>query len=320
MLSRVTPRVTPPGYPFEDRDYQLYRDLFRRSCEAARLRIWAYCLMPNHVHLIGVPECTTSMAQAVGRANADYARHYNLQQRTCGHVWQARYFSSPLDNTHLWQAMTWYTMKARSGTVGANGVAKAVRALKEAVPNIRLHLVGHSLGGLLMAACAKTLCDDPKLQPASFTLLEAAFSHYGFSSNNAQNTPGFFRAVLHQELVKGPFVSTFSAQDTVVGTIYAIASRLADQNVEAIGDASDMFGGIGRNGAQKTAEAVLQPLHAVGKPYTFQAGQILCLDGSGGLIKDHGDVRNPVVTWAFVSAAAQTVKEQTAIASAQAVH
>lgn len=92
---------------FEDRDYQLYRDLLRRSCEAARLRIWAYCLMPNHVHLIGVPECTTSMAQAVGRANADYARHYNLQQRTCGHVWQARYFSTPLDNTHLWQAMAY---------------------------------------------------------------------------------------------------------------------------------------------------------------------------------------------------------------------
>ncbi len=47
------------------------------------------------------------MAQAVGRANADYARHYNLQQRSCGHVWQARYFSTPLDDTHLWQAMAY---------------------------------------------------------------------------------------------------------------------------------------------------------------------------------------------------------------------
>lgn len=203
---------------------------------------------------------------------------------------------------------TWYTMKERSGIVGANGAAKAVRDTKRALPNIRLHLVGHSLGGRLMASCAKSLCADPKLQPDSLTLLEAAFSHYGFSANNGENTPGFFRAVVDDKLVKGPFVSTFSAQDTVVGNIYAIASRLADDNVKAIGDANDKFGGIGRNGAQKTDEAVLKPLLDVGQPYTFEANKILCLDGSGGKIKDHSDVKNPFVTWAFVSAAAETVK------------
>lgn len=211
---------------------------------------------------------------------------------------------------------TWYTMKERSGIVGANGVAKAVRALKEAVPNIRLHLIGHSLGGRLMAACAKALCDDPKLQPDSLTLLEAAFSHYGFSTNNGQDTPGFFRAVIDKKIVKGPFVSTFSVQDTVVGKIYAIASRLADDNVRSIGDANDKFGGIGRNGAQRTDEAVLKPLLNVGQPYRFALEQILCLDGSGGKIKNHSDVMNPVVTWAFVSAAAETVKKGTVVAAA----
>ncbi|MDP1804563.1 MAG: alpha/beta hydrolase, partial [Acidimicrobiales bacterium] len=44
---------------------------------------------------------------------------------------------------------TWYLMKSRSGTVGSNGVAPAVRALKAAAPSIRIHLVGHSLGGYL---------------------------------------------------------------------------------------------------------------------------------------------------------------------------
>jgi putative transposase len=92
---------------FEDRDYQLYLDLVGRSCQEAGLRIWAYCLMPNHMHLIAVPERETAMAQAMSRSNADYARYYNLRQRTCGHVWQARYFSTPLENAHLWQAMAY---------------------------------------------------------------------------------------------------------------------------------------------------------------------------------------------------------------------
>lgn len=71
---------------------------------------------------------------------------------------------------------TWYVMKDRSGTVGATGVADAVRALHGSRPAIRIHLVGHSLGGRLMAGCAKALCDSPTLQPDSLTLLEAAFS------------------------------------------------------------------------------------------------------------------------------------------------
>ena len=50
---------------------------------------------------------------------------------------------------------TWYMMKNRSGTVGAEGVATAVRELKK-LPGVRVHLVGHSLGGRCMAACAKS--------------------------------------------------------------------------------------------------------------------------------------------------------------------
>jgi putative transposase len=39
---------------FEDRDYRLYLDLLRDVCQRERLPIWAYCLMPNHIHLIAV--------------------------------------------------------------------------------------------------------------------------------------------------------------------------------------------------------------------------------------------------------------------------
>ena len=36
---------------FEDTDYALYRDLMAAACAQFRVRCWAWCLMPNHVHL-----------------------------------------------------------------------------------------------------------------------------------------------------------------------------------------------------------------------------------------------------------------------------
>jgi hypothetical protein len=137
-------------------------------------------------------------------------------------------------------------------------------------------------------------------------LLEAAFSHYGFSPDNGRGTAGFFRDVVAKGIVKGPFVSTFSAEDTVVGKAYAISSRLAGDNSRDIGDAADEFGGIGRNGALKTAEVAHSVLHAPGTAYAYAPGVINNLDGSGGMIKSHGDVTNAAVTYAFASAVART--------------
>jgi hypothetical protein len=157
-----------------------------------------------------------------------------------------------------------------------------------------------------MASCAKALCETPKLQVDSLMLLEAAFSHFGFSDDNGRGTPGYFRDVVAKQVVKGPFLSTFSAEDTVVGNAYAIMSRLARDNTREIGDASDEFGGIGRNGPLKTTEVVNFPLNQPGTAYEYKLGVINNLDGSGGLIKEHGDVMNEAVTYAFASAVAHT--------------
>jgi hypothetical protein len=200
----------------------------------------------------------------------------------------------------------WYVMKDRSGTVGAKGVASAVRELAGRCPEVKIHLVGHSLGGRLMASCAKSLSDAPPVRVNSLLLLEAAFSHFGFSADNGRGKAGFFRDVIDKHVVQGLFLSTFSAQDTVVGTAYSIMSRLALDNTREIGDASDEFGGIGRNGPLKTTEVVTTPLHKPGTAYTYQANVINNLDGSGGLIKEHGDVTNDAVTYAFASAVART--------------
>lgn len=99
-------------------DYALYKNLLHRYAERAGLVLWAYCLMPNHIHLICVPERPQSLASALGRTHADFAKHFNIVGRSCGHVWQARYFSCALDRAHCWQAMA-YTERnpVRSGLV-----------------------------------------------------------------------------------------------------------------------------------------------------------------------------------------------------------
>jgi len=90
-----------------DGNTRLYLDLIRANAERFRLRIWAYCLTPNHVHFVVVPDSSAAMTKTFGRTHTDYARHFNLRQRSCGHVWQARFFTCPLDRTHVWFAMAY---------------------------------------------------------------------------------------------------------------------------------------------------------------------------------------------------------------------
>lgn len=112
--SHITQRgTTRQQVVFEDRNSALYRDLLQTNCQDVGLEIWAFCLMPNHIHLIAGLRRAPAMAQAMGRANADYARYYNLRNRAPGHVWQARYFSTPMDTTHLWQAMAYIKSSRR---------------------------------------------------------------------------------------------------------------------------------------------------------------------------------------------------------------
>jgi len=198
---------------------------------------------------------------------------------------------------------TWYLMKDRCGKVGANGTVGAVNEILKLNPKPRIQLVGHSLGGRLMAACAKSL---PQGSVDSLNLLEAAFSHYGFSQS-PQGARGFFCEVLENKVVKGPIIATYSSADSVVGYAYSIASRLAGDNTKAIGDEHDEYGGIGRNGTQLLASAKTEKLHQPGNPYaSLGAGIVTNLNGSGGLITSHGDITNPAVTYAVASSIART--------------
>ena len=86
---------------FSEADYRLYRDLLHSSCAAAGTSIWAWCLMPNHVHLVLVPTVAEGLRTALAPVHWRYAGHVNARQDWRGHLWQSRFASFPMDEAHL---------------------------------------------------------------------------------------------------------------------------------------------------------------------------------------------------------------------------
>ena len=52
---------------FEDGDEEIYRDLLGEQARKADVEVWAYCLMPNHVHLILNPRQADGLGRAVAK-------------------------------------------------------------------------------------------------------------------------------------------------------------------------------------------------------------------------------------------------------------
>ena len=86
---------------FSDQDYALYLKLLRFWCDKAGTAIWAWCLMPNHVHLVLVPSHEDGLRAALGEAHRRYTRHVNQREDWRGHLWQSRFASFPMDEPHL---------------------------------------------------------------------------------------------------------------------------------------------------------------------------------------------------------------------------
>ena len=104
-------RIVVPGVPhhvtqrgarrmqvfFTPDDYCAYRRILAGRAQEHGLSILAYCLMPNHVHLIAVPSTAQGLARPFGEAHHDYAIRINRRNGWTGHLWQERFFSFAMD-------------------------------------------------------------------------------------------------------------------------------------------------------------------------------------------------------------------------------
>ena len=74
--------------------------------------------MTNHVHLVVVPEHENSLARSLGRTHAEYALALNQSEKRSGHLWQNRFFSCPLDASHLKNAICYVELNpVRAGLI-----------------------------------------------------------------------------------------------------------------------------------------------------------------------------------------------------------
>ena len=113
-MARIA-RAVAPGIPhhvtqrgnrrqqtfFNDEDFQSYLELMSEWCMKFQVEVWAYCLMPNHIHLIVIPERRDGLNLAIGEAHRRYTRRINFREGWRGHLWQGRFSSFIMEERYL---------------------------------------------------------------------------------------------------------------------------------------------------------------------------------------------------------------------------
>jgi putative transposase len=103
---------------FCEDDYAAYVELMAEWCQERGVEVWAYCLMPNHVHLIGVPQSEDALARAIGEAHRRYTRRINFREKWRGYLWQGRFASFVMDEPYLLSAARYVELNpVRAGLV-----------------------------------------------------------------------------------------------------------------------------------------------------------------------------------------------------------
>lgn len=88
-----------------DKDRRLYATLFQENAQRQGVEVYAWCIMGNHVHFVIEPKAEDSMAELFRVLQQRYSRYVNKKSNTYGQNWQGRFYSSPLDVKHLYEAI-----------------------------------------------------------------------------------------------------------------------------------------------------------------------------------------------------------------------
>lgn len=103
---------------FAESDKRVYLDLLHEQGQHFGFRVDGYCLMANHVHIIGVPAHEDSLAKGVGRTNFMFAQYIHREYDRSGHFWQNRFFSCPMDEVYTLKALCYVEQNpVRAGIV-----------------------------------------------------------------------------------------------------------------------------------------------------------------------------------------------------------
>jgi putative transposase len=95
--------------------------LVEESLNFVPMRILAYCLMPNHWHLVLYPRADSVLAKFMQRITLTHTQRYHAQTRTAGygHIYQGRYKSLPVETDQHFLTLVRYVERnaKRAGLV-----------------------------------------------------------------------------------------------------------------------------------------------------------------------------------------------------------
>lgn len=82
----------------EDADYRRFLEILDDHRKLRSVRIAHYCLMPNHVHFLLHSDLRGTLSKCLQGINLSYSWWYRRRYDFCGHVWQGRFKSLPIEN------------------------------------------------------------------------------------------------------------------------------------------------------------------------------------------------------------------------------
>jgi len=106
VVHHITQRGNYRQNIFEDSaDRKKYIEFVGEYSRKYQMKIYAYCLMTNHVHFLAAPLRRDSLAMTFKYTNMRYSSYFNKKNRRSGHLWQGRFYSCPLHNDHALEAL-----------------------------------------------------------------------------------------------------------------------------------------------------------------------------------------------------------------------
>jgi len=186
--------------------------------------------------------------------------------------------------------------------VGQAGLGPLIGNLHVSLPELRVHLVGHSIGARLVSYALLGLPDAAtSASPVhSLVLLQGMLSAYAFASSlpDEPRLAGALANTLRR--VNGPVVATYSRKDVPARVFFPLLARMArDADVSGSGPVGSAA--LAYDGAHGVS-ATRGELGPVGQQYSFERGTITNVD-TASVITSHQDVLAAEVVWLVLAAA-----------------
>jgi putative transposase len=103
-----------------DTERAVYLDLLQQGIERHGVELIGYCIMSNHVHLVAAPANKDSLARSLKQVHGRFASYWNARNRSRDHVWQGRYYSWPLDDQYLWEALRYVELNPLRASIATS--------------------------------------------------------------------------------------------------------------------------------------------------------------------------------------------------------